>query len=209
MSHDGYAAKLNVSSLDDEIKNAFVVELNGYIYDNSVLNQVFPCFLFAYTLFYVFIGIHYLFEVCKIYESNLELAEIEQHLIKYFSKPTLAKFFMPLNKEDAISSKSIRFSAFGYDQVKHGVVVVEDPLPKTGVKKRRRWINWATWRVFYVAYEKLFGKNEVDVLMKIFRRKWKLDVLDKINGSPMPYVSTSPHHYNIYRNARYNKFTKK
>ena len=167
-----------IAKCTQNIKNEFAVELSSYIYDNSMFNQLFPLFLFAYALFFAFVGIHCFFEWKKIYESDLELAEIEQRLIKYFSKPPLAKLFMFLNIEATIKSDAIKYLALGYEYAK-----VDDLCDEVIVlKKRRRWINWPTWRLYYVIYEKIFGKKEVDVLMKIIRRKWKLDVLDKING---------------------------
>ena len=81
-----YSFKVNISDLDYDVKSVFADEINNYIYENSIFMGVFPFLFGIYILFFVYILLQYICLKTKCKQSELELAEIEQHLVKYYSK---------------------------------------------------------------------------------------------------------------------------
>jgi hypothetical protein len=147
---------VKVSDLSDEMRKEFYYELNSYALDNSLLNQIFPFFTFAYCLFFIFIFIHCIYEKCGCYKSDLELARIEQHLIKYYSNDdvslaSLAKKFISnlKNKKNNPSESTTRETPRNYK------LEIVYPI-----------LNWITWRPFYFFYQMIFEKNKVDIALE-------------------------------------------
>jgi hypothetical protein len=86
--------------LNDSIKIPLRYELYEYIHDNSLFNFVYPIII---IVFFIYIAIILPFLVfCrhfKFYEPELDLAEIEQYLEKYFFYLKLDKRINDLNQE--------------------------------------------------------------------------------------------------------------
>ena len=93
--------RVKVSDLSVDIKETFSTELNTYVLINCHLNKMFPLTTFAFCLFLLFIIGHWVFENCNWYKSDLEMAKIEQRLIKYYSLDSLSNKLLRkfLNRE--------------------------------------------------------------------------------------------------------------
>ena len=44
-------------------------------------------------------------------------------------------------------------------------------------KKKRKVINWLTWKPFYLVYDLIFGKSKVEIVMEKIRAMCKLNEL--------------------------------
>lgn len=79
-SYNSTVHRTKLSDLDNDIKKLFVNELNTFVYEESLFNELFCWFIFLYILFFLVLLVLYFLDKT----DNLELAEIEQHLIKYY-----------------------------------------------------------------------------------------------------------------------------
>ena len=148
---------MKLSDLDDGTKKVFVNELNMYIYENSLFNRMFPLLLFAYIFFIIFICVHWLFEKLQIYEADLEMAKIEQHLIKYYS-------------DDSWWIKVKNVFASNTDE----------NAQATRVKRKRQYINSFTWRPFYWLYDCIFGKSKVELALERIKQKFEFEQMKNL-----------------------------
>ena len=150
--------KAKISDLSVDIKETFSTELNTYVLDNSLLNKIFPLTIFAFCLFLLFIFFHWMFETLKIYESDLEMAKIEQHLIKYYSSDSaLYRFFDKVLDfiEKPCSSRN--------DQSNEQIDATSS---KGCCYYFKQIINWITWKWIYFVYKSITEKSKVDIALE-------------------------------------------
>jgi len=163
---------VKVSDLSVDIRNTFYLELNNYALDNSLINQIFPIFTFAYCLFFVFLFFNWTYEVCGCFKSDLELARIEQHLIKYYSNDVslnrlvekVLTFMSNLRKKNENLNESDKSTT---------------PEPPRNYKLKIFFpiINWITWRPIYFFYQIIFEKSKVDIALEKIKYTLELDQL--------------------------------
>ena len=128
-----YLKQLTISNLSDSIKELFNDELNDYIYVNSKINEIFLVFLIILIIFFIFISFHLCYEKFDIYKSELELARIEQLLIKYHRAKRWKS--RQLEMDENVSIKVL--------------------------KKKRHYLNYI-WKPFYFFYNFVLGRHELD-----------------------------------------------
>jgi hypothetical protein len=146
--------KLTISNLSDGIKELFNDELNDYIYVNSKINEIFLIFLIILIIFFIFITFHMCYEKFDIYKSELELARIEQLLIKYHR----AKRWK--SRQLAISEN-------------------ENVTPAV-LNKKRNYLNYI-WKPFYFFYNFVLGRRELDEFL-INEIKNKCNIIELRNN---------------------------
>ena len=120
-----------------------------------------PMEVFSY--FFVIIFFHWAFEKCLINEADLELAKIEQHLIRYYLK---LPFWLKL----------VNFFKTKCSKTKNETKDEESNL-KMFKQRKRRFANWFTWRLIYEVYEYVFGKSQVEIALEKIKRKYEFDQL--------------------------------
>jgi len=158
--------RVKVSDLSVEIRDTFYPILNSYLYENFLLNKLFPILAFIYCLFYIFIFFNWLYETLGIYKSDLEMARIEQHLLKYYSLEP---------KFDKLIGKIL-------DKILEWKNQTEEKSDTTTTQRRRfsrifSVINWITWKPFFFIYELIFARNEVDIALEKIMFKLKMNQL--------------------------------
>jgi hypothetical protein len=99
-----YGNITKLSDLNSYTKKLFIDELNTFVYEESLFNELFCWFIYSYFLFFFIVLVLYILEKNKLNEAeDLHLAKIKQHLIKYYwdlpwwSKP-LSVFYKLYNQ---------------------------------------------------------------------------------------------------------------
>lgn len=149
--------KLKVSELNADVRDTFYVELNNYVLDNSLLNNVFPFMFFLFCGFFLFLIAHWLWEIAGIYKCDLELVRIEQYLMKYYS-----------HTEEMALNTWLTCNECNEER--------DDEEKKNNFEA----LNWITWKPFYLMYEILFEKSKCELALEKIKLISELNELNEI-----------------------------
>jgi hypothetical protein len=139
---------LKISDLDFNLTKQYAAELNSYIYDNSLVEQIIMYVTYVFVAFLLFILIHFGFERCNIYKSDLELASFEQNLYLIdFTQQSIHNFVYSIKEKSEFKEFAVN-----YDRNRTS-------------NKKRQYLNHL-WTPLY----SLFKKNELQKVVDSFRK---------------------------------------
>ena len=112
---------IQVKFLNESIKIPLRYELYEYIHDNSLFNFIYPIIIIMFFIYIaIVLSVLVLLKHFKLYEPELELAELEQYLEKYFFYLKLDERIKEIDQESTVEnawSRIKRFFKHVYDSI--------------------------------------------------------------------------------------------
>ena len=141
---------LKISDLDFNLTKQYAAELNSYIYDNSLVENIIMYITFVFVAFLVFIFFHFVFERCNIYKCDLELASLEQNLyLIEFTQQSIHNFVYSIQEKSEFKEFAVNY----------------DPNRNRTLNKKRQYLNY-----LWMPLHSLFKKNELQKVVDSFRK---------------------------------------